>query len=235
MRNRSRLYSFLLLFAAFVGFSGCEEDTTDNVSKVTTYADFTLTQGDIISIARGTAYAEPGVAAMEGSTSLPVTSTIQFSPLVVQGTTMTQAAYQTVTSVDTNNPGMYLITYAATNSDGFPATATRRVFVHPTAPNPAVDLSGNYRSGTSPASVVTKVADGVFFGTNIWGQGSTVKISGYIMSADGVTISVPQQDTETRIYGYGTRAANGNLNLKMSRPLFNPPLLEQTKDWVKQP
>ena len=233
MRNKSKLYSILLLFAVLVGFSGCEDDTTENVSKVTTYATFEMTGDEVVSIVKGSTFTEPGIKALEGSTNLDVTSSVQFSPMPTPGFTMAQADYQEVSGVDTNKEGLYVITYSATNSDGFPATAERLVFVHPSAPDPTVDLSGNYRSGSSPASVITKVADGVFFGTNIWGQNSTVRISGYIMTVDGVTLSVPQQDTQTRIYGWGTR--NGTtLNMKMSRPLFAPPLLDQTKDWVKQ-
>lgn len=234
MRNKSKHYSLLLLFAVLVGFSSCEEDTTDDVSKITTYATFEMTGNEVVSVAKGSTYTEPGIQALEGSNPLEVSSTIQYSPMVTTGFTMAQADYQTVNSVDTNKEGLYVITYSATNSDGFPATSERLVFVHPSAPDPSVDLSGNYRSGSSPASVITKVADGVFFATNIWGQNSTVRISGYIMTVDGITLSVPQQDTQTRIYGWGTRAANGTLNMKMSRPLFAPPLLDQTKDWVKQ-
>jgi hypothetical protein len=100
-------------------------------------------------------------------------------------------------------------------------------------PDPSVDLSGNYVSGTSPASDITKVADGVFYATNFWGGGSTVVLDGYILTSDGVNLNIPRQESLVPIYGHGKRLANGDLDLLMTRPTFSPPLVDQVKVWVK--
>ena len=136
---------------------------------------------------------------------------------------------------DINTPGLYVYTYSAINSDGFAGSSQRFVFVFDKAPDPSVDLSGDYTSGSSPAAKITKIADGVWYSTNIWGGGSTVKIGAYLMSTDGINIQVPLQESSDNIYGYGTRnQTNGTLNMIMSRPLFATPLFNVPKNWIKK-
>ncbi len=229
------IYSLVLL--AFVAMS-CEDETTENVSTITYYPIFELEGGDVTVHIAGEAYTEPGVSAKEGESDLEVTKSVVQSKFIVPGQTQpAQVQYTTLSEVDGDTPGMYTVTYTAVNKDGYSGTTTRNVFVLEEAPDPSVDLSGTYTSGSSPTSVITKAANGIFYATNIWGGGSGVRIGAYVVTVDGVDINVPQQESEYRIFGYGTRDGSGKLTLKMSRPTFaNPaPLIDLDKIWTKQP
>ena len=237
MKNHLKYYFYLFIACFSFSLMSCEKDF-EEVSRITTYATFDMAGDEVIAVPGGGSFTDPGVKAFEGSTELNVTQSIQYAPLVTAGDGPSDAAYQSVTSVDASKPGLYTISYSATNSDGFSASTERLVFVFPGAIPTSVNIAGNYTSGTSPAPTITKVTDGVFFSTNAWGGGSSVVIPAYIMAIDGNTLSVPQQDSRDRIYGYGTIAANGDLNMFMSRPSFPPafggPLLDLVKNFVKQ-
>jgi hypothetical protein len=226
-------YLFYSLFLTAILFSGCERVLdTEGISRITSFPTFEMQGGEVMTIVKGAPFTDPGVTTKEG---YPVTSTIRGSAYVVPGKTQPEDVVYSSGSVNTNIPGMYTITYSSTNPDGFSGTAERLVFVLDQAPNPAVNLAGSYSSGTSPGATITKVADGVFYSTNAWGGGSTVVIPAYLICTDGVNVNVPQQESLVRIFGYGTVAPNGTLNLLMSRPTFGPPpLIDLVKDWVKK-
>src|SRR5690348_12635645 len=108
-----KFISFLIICCA-VGFSSCKKDEIHNtdtkvgVSDVTIYPTFQMTGSKVISIVKGSAYTEPGVTAKEGTANLTVTTT---------------------GSVNKDQPGLYTLTYSATNKDGFSANVTRTVVV----------------------------------------------------------------------------------------------------------
>lgn len=216
-------------------FLGCERDLeTEGISRITFYPDFVMAgEENVITWVGAPAFTDPGVTATEAGNSLPVTVTVTGSPYIVAGNTQ-PSQVQYTSSFDANVPGIYTFTYSAINSDGFPGSITRQVFVLDKQPDPAVDLSGAYTSATSPEAEITKIGDGVFYSTNAWGGGSTVRIGAYILTSDGMNLNVPQQESLVRIFGYGTRTADGTLNLKMSRPTFAPPLIDLDKIWVKK-
>ena len=223
----------LLLLSSLVVLS-CDDDTTGGVSRITTYPDFTISGEEKVVIKVGTGFTDQGVIAEEGGEEIPVTKTVIGSSYIVPGQTQPEEVqYRTLSEVDDETPGIYWITYSAVNSDGFPGSVERIVFVLDDDPDPDVDLSGDYASGSSPEATITKITDGVFYSTNVWGGGSTVKIGAYVLTADGVNINIPQQESLVRIFGYGTRDVSGVLDLKMSRPTFaNPaPLIDLTKVW----
>ena len=227
-----RIVPVLVLLSSFA-MLGCEkDDDTANISFITAYPEFELTDGDIVLV-KGEAYVEPGVVATEGGAEIPVTTSVVGSAYIDPARTDPSQVRYTNT-LDTNVPGIYTITYSAVNSDGFSGSTTRTIFVLDAAPDPTVDLSGHYTSGTSPESDITKVADGVFYATNFWGGGSVVVLDGYILTSDGVNLNVPMQESLVPIYGYGTRLADGTLDLRMTRPTFSPPLIDQVKVWEKQ-
>lgn len=104
--------------AALFTFTACNDDNeTENVSRVTNYPVFEYEP--MIVLALGETF-EPAAIATEGGAEIPVTTT---------GTVNTAAV------------GVYVVTYTATNVDGFSANASQTVIVH----DPAVvgtDVSG---------------------------------------------------------------------------------------------
>ncbi|KAA5548571.1 immunoglobulin-like domain-containing protein [Adhaeribacter rhizoryzae] len=231
LKNNILAAAFILLASVFL-FSCEKDDETANISRVTSYPNFSMTGEDLVVTWVGAGFTDPGVKAEAGGNDLPVTTTVSAAYYITPGQT-NPPAVQYGSSFDAAKPGIYTFTYSATNEDGFAGTTTRTVIVLDKQPNPTVDLSGNYTSGTSPASVVTKVANGVFYATNFWGGGSTVVLDGYILTSDGINLNIPMQESQVTIYGYGKRLANGDLDLRMTRPTFSPPLVDQVKLWVK--
>lgn len=214
-------YSFLLI--AFVcALSSCEKDqiiSNDKnvgISKITYYANITVTGNSIISIVKGTAFTDPGVKAEAGGTEVPVT---------------------TSGAVNTDEVGIYALGYSATNTDGFTSSATRTVVVIPEAEVPGTDISGNYMTtGTTPNATITKLAPGVYFTTNCWGNGSAAIIPATFICTDGAVVSIPLQNgpaghIETTMPG--TYSPTGLITWTIIRHDFSPPLTLQ-KTWQKQ-
>ncbi|MDP4277374.1 MAG: DUF5012 domain-containing protein [Bacteroidota bacterium] len=106
------IYSIILVFS-LISFSGCEDITTQDTSRLTYYVVLTLTGDESFYLAKGTNYAEPGYTAiLKGA---DVTSSVK-----VDGT------------VDNTTPGIYPISYSAVNKDGFETTVNRTVYVYDT-------------------------------------------------------------------------------------------------------
>lgn len=213
-------YAFILI--AFVALiSSCKKDPIINthdevgISKVTYYPNFTFTGNDVISIVQGTAFIDPGVKASAGGKDIPVITT---------GT------------VDASTVGLYILTYTATNVDGFSATASRTVVVIPAAEVPGVDLSGEYMTtGGTPNATINKVASGVYFTTNCWGNGSAAIIPAYFICTDGATVIVPLQNGAAghiQTTGPGTYVA-GLISWEIVRLDFPGGALVRDKTWQK--
>lgn len=160
-------------------FSSCEKepsfnypDGTVGISKITEYPTLTLKGSASILLTKGTAYSEPGVTALEGTTAL--------TP-VITGT------------VDVNTPGVYTVTYSATNKDGFPASIVRKVVVYDTkADAVANDFSGTYARNTNGLLAVwTKIAPGVYSVVNPGGADSDLTV--FVFNSTGSSISIPSQ------------------------------------------
>lgn len=213
-------YAFVVL--AFVTIiSSCEKDPVIStpervgISKVTFYPTFTFTGNDFLSIVQGSPFTDPGIKASAGGSDIPVITT---------GT------------VDVSTVGIYILTYTATNSDGFSATATRTVVVIPSAEVPGVDLSGEYMTtGGTPNATITKVAPGVYFTTNCWGNGSAAIISAYFICTDGATLLIPLQNGPAghiETTGPGTYVA-GLITWEVVRLDFPGGPLTRVKTWQK--
>jgi hypothetical protein len=115
------IYS-LIVCLTVIGLYSCEDETSQDTSRITYYATLNITDGDIYWPA-GTAFVDPGYSAeMNGE---DVTDQI-----VVIG------------DVDTNTPGLYNINYQITNEDGYSKAATRSVYVYDT--NGVTGLEGTY-------------------------------------------------------------------------------------------
>ncbi|MBT1685768.1 immunoglobulin-like domain-containing protein [Dawidia soli] len=136
---KHRFYIVSALFLAVALLYGCDEESTGGVSKITYYAEITLTGDQWNSIPQGGTWTEPGVKATEEGAEIEVTTGGDV--------------------VNPNVPGVYVIEYTAVNRDGFPATQYRYVGV--ISPDVAgSDLTGKYKrdAGDQGISTVTKVA-----------------------------------------------------------------------------
>lgn len=127
------IYSFLLLFSLLL-FTGCEDITSEDPSKVTYFVTFDMSGDKLITIPVGQAYVEPGVKAMEGESDIT-------SSMKTDGT------------VNSNVAGLYPITYTATNVDGFSSSISRNVIVYD--PNITTDLTGEYTVGSGTQRIYT--------------------------------------------------------------------------------
>ncbi|RYJ37915.1 Bacterial Ig-like domain (Group 3) [Flavobacterium anhuiense] len=129
-----KIYISLMIVSGLL-FTSCEADT-DNVSKVTAYANMTMHGDALVVLTQGDTYTEAGVDAEADGKALPVK---------IDGT------------VDTSKPTVYKIKYSATNSDGFPAYLTRTIVVLSNKPS-TIDLTGTFFRNGNP-NVVTKLGD----------------------------------------------------------------------------
>ena len=126
--------------------TSCDGDSTDNVSKVTAYANLHMNGDAVVVLTQGQTYTEAGVDADADGKTLDVT---------IDGT------------VDTSKPSVYKIKYSAVNSDGFPASLTRTIIVLSSQPS-TIDLSGTFFRNGNPNNV-TKLGDRKYICDNATG------------------------------------------------------------------
>jgi hypothetical protein len=187
------------------------------ISKITNYPTITLNGATYMAVAKGTTFTDPGAIAIAGGKSIPVTAS---------GT------------VNTNTVGVYLVSYTAVNSDGFPASGIRYVAVYSTdATAQANDFTGTYlRASTGATAVWTKVAPGVYTINNPGGAVG-VNLTVFAFNPTGYTISIPPQiaggsptssSTESTVPGAG-----GTLVSYMMK-IINPGYGTSTRSFVKQ-
>lgn len=121
----------LMLCLSMAVFTGCEDETSQDMSKITYYATLELKGDKLIMWSLGTPFVEPGYESVMQGEDVS-------DQVVVDGT------------VDANTPGIYNLTYSITNPDGFAVTDSRTVMVaYPSQTFPAgywhTDAT-NYRS-----------------------------------------------------------------------------------------
>ncbi|KAA6317764.1 hypothetical protein EZS27_032134, partial [termite gut metagenome] len=115
------LYS-LFVCLAFV-FVSCEEDTTQDTSRVTYYVNFEMKGEQTVLVPVGTSYVDEGVVATEGEDDIT-------SSVITTG------------SVDPSTIGLYYINYKAQNADGYSSSIERTIIVYD--PDVITDLAGTY-------------------------------------------------------------------------------------------
>lgn len=98
---------------------GCTPVETANVSKVTIFPKVTVNGANPVFVPQGGTFTDPGATALAGTVVLPYT-------------TSTTGVYRGTTTLDTSKTDEYAVTYTALNSDGFKASATRKVIVYKT-------------------------------------------------------------------------------------------------------
>lgn len=161
----------LMLLCSIMGFTSCEDPTSQDTSKITYYATLELKGEATMFWTLGETFQDPGyVAEMQGE---DVTDQV-----VVNG------------EVDVNTPGIYQLTYVITNEDGFSVTDSRTVMVADTTPSPITsatwtatsdsyrDYNGITEYGAEYPIVILQTEPGKFYVSDFLG-GWYDKRSGY--------------------------------------------------------
>lgn len=187
----------LIAIIAVFAFSSCKKDTL-GVSTVTTYPTLKL-KGDVAStITVGGSYSESGVVAMEGTKDIS-------SGVKVTGT------------VNAAVPGVYTLTYIATNKDGFQASTRRYVGVV-TSVAAEMDISGTYKRNAGVFGVVTVAKTkypGLYINNNPGGA-AVNNIFIYMFQTDVNVVSAPSQDSSV-----GEFACTGGVYRNSGTPSFS--------------
>jgi hypothetical protein len=209
---------FIALFSVYA-LAGCTKtedvnntETKVGQSRVTFFPTFEMKGPRYSSIVKGGSFTDPGVTAKEGADDLQI---------------------QTTGTVDAATPGVYDITYSATNKDGFSASVTRTVAILPEAEQAGVDISGGYVYATNAAytAVIEKLAPGFYLSNNVWGPNL---IPSYIFTSDGATLTLPLKALSGYgdVQGTGTLDGAGNLTLKVDLLAYG--IAGSTRKWKKQ-
>jgi len=104
-----RIHYIFIAALLFINYS-CERNlTSEGVSKITNYVVMTVVGEPFMSVAKGSAFTDPGVTAMEGDVVATVTTT---------------------GAVDANAPGVYTLKYTAVNKEGYSVSESRIVCVY---------------------------------------------------------------------------------------------------------
>ncbi len=107
--KKNFLYSMILMLAA-IFVSSCENDSTEGLTFITYYPTLTLEGESFITAPKGSPYQDPGYSA------------------TLQGEDVTDQV-EVSSNINTNQSGLYSVTYSITNEDGFAKTASRQVLV----------------------------------------------------------------------------------------------------------
>lgn len=113
MKNIKTLCFLVLSLTTLISCSYEEEIG----SSTTVYPIITVTGPNPYYVPAGSIYTDPGVSAIEGTTSVPVKTTAI-------------GKYRGTKTLDTSKADEYTVTYTATNSDGLDVTASRKVIVY---------------------------------------------------------------------------------------------------------
>jgi len=134
MKTRFKIFNLLFAMSLII-LLGCEKNyDTEDLSTITNYPVFEVTGDAVILLEKGDAFVEPGIKATAGSEEVPVTTVVSGIFSGYSGTT-----------VNTDVPDRYTITYSAENSDGYVNTTTRTVWVAVTG-DLANSIEGLYTS-----------------------------------------------------------------------------------------
>ncbi|HEY4326508.1 MAG TPA: DUF5011 domain-containing protein [Mucilaginibacter sp.] len=174
-----RYISYLIAVVFSMIMVSCNKDSFNyppgyvGISKITTYPIITVAGQQYMAVAVGGTFTDPGATAKAGSADVKV---------VTSGT------------VDAATVGVYLLTYTATNTDGFSATANRYVAIYSTdATAQNNDFSGDYARNTNGSIAEwTKVAPGVYTVFNPGGAPGT-NLTVFMFNQTGYKIFIPDQ------------------------------------------
>lgn len=128
-KNIIVIISFLALILA-----GCGEKESANISSITYFPEFAVNGDAEYFLSVGDPFTEPGVTAQENGVDIPVTSSVVGEFFGYSGD-----------NVPTDAADKYIISYSATNSDGYPGSVDRTVWVIETG-DLTTSIAGLYTS-----------------------------------------------------------------------------------------
>lgn len=130
-------YLFFALILGGLVFSACQKaPTTQDISRPTYFANFSMTGPSTMFVPCGSAYTEPGIEATENGNPVDVKTVIS------------AGSYFGSPGVDTEVSDIYHISYSAVNSDGFPGSTARTVIVACNGDLATNSIEGLYTSTT---------------------------------------------------------------------------------------
>ena len=177
-----RIIYSLTLCLMFLGFVACEDETTQDNSKVTYYAEITLKGDASVFWNLGTPWEDPGYTAiMKGE---DVSNLVEIK-----------------TNLNVNKGGVYTIDYTVTNEDGISRSTSRTVYVSDPTPTPITSgvwtvTADSYRMATVTSTygaefpiTILQVSPGKFYINDFlggWyeqraGYGSSYACSGHFL------------------------------------------------------
>jgi hypothetical protein len=214
-KTMKRINKFSILIALpLLVMIGCKKDTTDTVSRTVkvSYPEITLNGSEIVIVAVGASYTDAGAKLKDDITG--AISDIQPSSA----------------NVNTATPGLYLVTYSASNSNGFETTATRLVAV--TSVNNPIDRTGTYlRTATGVNCFITRIAPGVYKLQNPPGFAGSPNTIIYMVETAPNVYTAPSQPTD-----FGNMAVI-NINFTatgVTWNIVNPGFGTGTRTFIKQ-
>jgi len=171
---------YILLLSPLL-FLSCRELDSEGVSKITYYPEIALSgeQWNVVMV--GEAWTDPGAKATEGGAEIE---------LAIGGD-----------QVDTSTPGVYTITYSATNKDGFSAMERRYVGVI-TPYAASTDITGSYKrtAGSQGISDVKKIKNGLYTASNVGGTTPDIAVPVTFYHFDGDKLGVPPQVVNNSLF-----------------------------------
>lgn len=117
MENRSKIIYLLAVLTLII--SSCDRELeSEGLSRITFFPEFTVPGESEMFVERGQPFTDPGATATEEGQPIEVSTS-------VSGTYFAAG----VSTIDTDVPDKYTISYSAVNKDGFPGSVSRTVWV----------------------------------------------------------------------------------------------------------
>jgi hypothetical protein len=204
----------LVLTLPVLIMAGCKKDSTENVSKTVkvSFPEITLNGNSLVIVATGAAYTDAGAKLKDDITG--AISDIQPAS----------------STVNTAQPGLYVVTFSASNSNGFETTASRLVAV--TSVSNPINRQGVYlRTATGVNCFITKIAAGVYEVKNPAGFGGSPNTIVYMVETALNIYTCPPQPTD-----FGTMSVI-NINFTatgVTWNVINPGFGTGTRTFLKQ-
>lgn len=204
---KSKLLYLMVFALATVSLASCDDESTAGLTRITYYPELTMEGPATVYVDKGTTFTDPGYSA------------------ILDGEDVTDQV-QVNSNVNMAASGVYSISYAVTNDDGFSSTASRTVVVtdpndpiegiYDTDPNSYRSYNGVTPYGASYVILIFNNGDGTYTLQDMLGGWYWYRANyGTDYALEGI-ISVPGDGTFTLIssflIGWGDEAnymANG--------------------------
>jgi hypothetical protein len=213
--------TILLVGIVALTIASCDEPETKGIAAgVIRYPSIIVDGEDPLVIQAGQSYTDPGAKAFLGTDDIT-------------------SEMDTESTVDTNVPGLYQVTYTVSTINELDQESTvtvSRTVAVTDGDVSGVDLSGTYKRDNNPANAtvtVTKVKTGVFQSDNMRGS-ATLIFSGQIFAIGNGNLVVPVTNSPFgRLEGTGTITGTG---YSYTLTFLDPPNTGATnfRNFVKQ-